>query len=330
MPVWPESAKDVFFRLQKKVSHKRHYQYQQQMINAHWHNWLEPVVAEHEAVRQWYLMVDHMIEQSLIEYQRDYLNHPHYYDTFQNALIELLKLLEIPGISKILTKTRRILTWPIRKIMRLGQSSSQTNNQEQLILDQIGEHFFISFAEQLLEKIDSDSKQHKWWKDCYCLLRDQKRVFLTDYQQGVEKYSVSFQQDVEQTANRLYNKLSEQPLLLNSLRATRVTTDAAAMALVIQTGGIGVHDLVITPAMLSLTSLLTESALGSYMGNLEVELKQHQLQTVKNDLFISCLQKSLYEIPQRLSDRNRFNISLEQLTNAESQRDEKKHGIRVL
>ena len=330
MPVWPESAKDVFFRLQRKVSHKQHYQYQQQMINAHWHNWLEPVVAEHEAVRQWYLMVDHMIKQSLIEYQRDYLNHPHYYDTFQNALIELLKLLEIPGISKVLTKTRRILTWPIRKMMRLGQSSSQTNNQEQLILDQIGEHFFISFAEQLLEKIDSDSKQHKWWKDCYCLLRDQKRAFLTDYQQGVEKYSVSFQQDVEQTANRLYNKLSEQPLLLNSLRATRVTTDAAAMALVIQTGGIGVHDLVITPAMLSLTSLLTESALGSYMGNLEVELKQHQLQTVKNDLFISCLQKSLYEIPQRLSDRNRFNISLEQLTNAESQRDEKKHGIRVL
>lgn len=330
MPVWPVSESDRFFQLKKKVSQQKHFEYQHGLLNKYWHSWLEPVVAEHEALKLWKQLVDKNIEQALQEYQRDYLNHPHYYDTFQNALIELLELLDIPGISHVMTKTRRVLTWPVRKMMSLGRQITVPKSQEQTLLKQIGEHLLISLSDQLLEKIDSDSKQNKWWKDAYCLLRQQKNELLQDYQSEVGAYSHSFQQDIEQTANRLYNKLSEQPVVLNSLRAARLSTDAAAMALMIQTGGIGVHDLVITPAMLSVTSLIAESAIGSYMGNVEAELKQHQLATVKKDLFIACLQQSLYALPEHLSDKNRFNISVEVLKKAEQQRNEKRHGIRRL
>jgi len=329
-PVWPIEAHELFFKLQKSVSQQKHFEYQHSLLNKYWHSWLEPVVAEHEAIKSWKLLVDDAVIQALEEYQRDYLNHPHYYDTFQNALVELLNLLEIPGISRVLTKTRRVLTWPVRKMMGLGKKTSSPKSQEQSLLNQIGEHLLISLADQLLEKIDSDSKQNKCWKDSYCLLRQQKTEILQDYQLSVDHYCNSFQQNVEETANRLYNKLSEQPVVLNSLRATRVTTDAAAMALMIQTGGIGLHDLVITPAMLSITSLLAESAIGSYMGTVEAELKQQQLQTVEQDLFKASLQQALYALPERLSDKSRFNISSELLEKAELQRNEKKHGIRIL
>ncbi len=162
------------------------------------------------------------------------------------------------------------------------------------------------------------------------MLRQQRNVILDSYSGSVTNYCVHFQQDVDSTANRLYNKLSEQPLILNSLRATRVSTDAAAMALVIVTGGIGIHDLVITPAMLSITSILTESAIGSHMKSVEAELKRHQMDTVKNDLFITCLKQALYQLPEQLPTQGRFNISAEQVQKAESQRKEKKHGIRLL
>lgn len=330
-PVWPSAKKDLFFQLEKQVAKQNYFAYQQELLNKYWHSWLEPIVAEHEAIRLWKVLVDQCINQAIDEYQRDYLDHPQHYDTFQNALVRLLELLEIPGISRVVTKTRRVLTWPVRKLFSWGkQKYSASVGQEELILNQIGEHLLISFADQLLGKIDSDSKQNLWWKDSYCLLRQQKDALLTQHNQSVQHYTLAFEQDVEATANRLFNKLSEHPLILNSLRATRVTTDAAAMALVIQTGGIGVHDLVITPAMLSITSLLTESAIGSYMGTVEAELKHHQLQTVKNELFIACLQKALYALPEQLSDKNRFNISLAQLQQAEVQRKEKKHGIRIL
>ncbi|NOR70521.1 MAG: GTP-binding protein [Methylomarinum sp.] len=331
LPIWPPSSINQFFRIESKVSQHKHFEYQNELLNKYWHSWLEPIAAEHEAVRLWCALVDENIDQALKDYQRDYLNHPHYYDTFQNALVELLTLLEIPGISKILTKTRRALTWPVRKMLALGkQAISSSEGKEEIILNQIGEHLLISLADQLLGRIDSDTKQHSWWKASYCLLRQQRNEILTDYKYAVDDYRDSFQLDVEATANRLYNKLSEQPVVLNSLRVTRVTTDAAAMALVIQTGGIGLHDLVITPAMLSITSLLAESAIGSYMTHAEAELKQLQLNTVKNQLFTDGLKKALYTLPEQLSDKNRFNISIELLQQAEQQRKEKKHGIRIL
>ncbi len=330
MPVWPMDKNDLFFQLEKQVSHTRHLDYQHEFINKYWHAWLEPVVAEHESLRLWQSLVDQSINQALLDYQRDYLDHPQHYETFQNALVSLLGLLEIPGISIVLTKTRRILTWPVRKLIGFARKKAELPaDQEELILNQVGEHLLISFTEQLLEKIGSESKQNKWWNDVYCQLREQRNGLLDGYQQAVNNYCISFQQDVEDTANRLYNKLSEHPVILNSLRATRVTTDAAALALVIQTGGIGIHDLVITPAMLTITSLLAESVVGKYMGKVEIELKQHQLKTVKEDIFITYLQQALYQLPEQLSDKNRFNITQAQLQQVETQRKEKKHGIRL-
>jgi len=336
VPLFYQSAKDSLvwsatkplFQLAKKVSHRHYLNDQNQFLNRYWHTWLEPVVAEHKALSLWQALIDQCIEQALLAYQRDYLNHPHYYDTFQQALIELLNLLEIPGISRMMTKGRRILTWPVRKLISMGRSTPPPVSHEKTVLNQIAEHLFISLSEQLLLKIDSDTPLRSWWKDNYCLLRQQKESLMTCYQQAVNDYMTCFQQDIEATANQLYDKLSEQPVILNSLRATRVSTDAAAMALVIQTGGIGLHDLVMTPAMLSVTSLLAESAVGHYMGHIEAELKQHQLQTVKQDLLITHLQKTLYHLPGQQSKQNRFNISPEQLQQAERQRNPKKHGIR--
>lgn len=330
MPEWPSSETNRFIQLERMVSQKNHFQYQDDLINMYWHSWLEPVVAEHEATIIWRTLVNSSVEQALIEYRRDYLDHPHYYETFQNTIVALLKLLEVPGFAGALTKTRRALTWPIRKIMSLGKQIVSPESQEEEILHQTGEHLLISFSDQLLEKINSDTKQSKWWKDSYCLVREQREEMLNDYKEAVEKYTISFQDEVHTAANRLYNKLSEQPVLLNTLRATRVTTDVAAIALILETGGIGVHDLIITPAMLAITSLLTESAIGSYITKVEAELKQQQLKAVKEELFIASLQKSLYALPEQLSDKSQFNISTKILKEVELQRKEKKNGIRIL
>ncbi|KAF3978294.1 MAG: GTP-binding protein [Methylococcales symbiont of Iophon sp. n. MRB-2018] len=330
MPVWPASENKLFFQLQKKVSLKKHFAYEQEILNKYWNSWLDPIIIEHEMVKTWHALVDKNIEQIIQEYQRDFLDHPHYYNTFQNALIELLNLLEIPGISRVITKTRRVLTWPIRKIFGIGRKPKSALSQEEAILAQLGEHLLIQLADQLLEKIDTDGKQNKWWNDCYCRVRQQRNAILEDYQQSINQYCTTFQQDVDATANKLYHKLAEHPIILNSLRATRASTDAAAMALMIATGGIGVHDLVITPAMLSITSMLTESAIGSHLKGVKNELKQHQMEVVKKDLFIACLKHSLSLIPVQLSETSGFNISIEQVQQAESQRKEKKHGIRLL
>ncbi|WP_031435651.1 GTPase [Methylomarinum vadi] len=330
-PLWPESAGAMFSGLVKKVAPTKHALYQQQLLSKYWQSWLEPVYAERQASENWRAMVDRSLANAVKEYQRDYLDHPHHYLTFQTALLELLNLLEIPGIAKVLSKTRRVMTWPVRKLIELGKNRSLDGvSQEVSLLQQIGEHVIIQLADRLLQKAETETGDHGWWRDACNILRKRKQLILQEYETEVRHYHANFQQDVEATAHRLYNKLLEQPMTLNALRATRITTDATAMALAIKTGGIGVHDLLLTPAMLSVTSLLAESAIGSYMNKLEAELKQHQLETVTALLFEDTLKQALYRLPEHLAGHKRFNISPEQLQQAEQYLKEKKHGLRIL
>ncbi len=179
------------------------------------------------------------------------MNHPHHYETFQQALAELLTLLEIPGLAGVLTGARKVLTWPVRQVMKLGRKRLHIadSSHEIVLLNQIAEHLLIQLADSLLDNAEQ-SHQNQWWKEFSSLLRSQRQDILQDFSSAAKNYHVSFQQDVENVAQRLYHKLQEQPMVLNSLRATRVTADAAAIALTLQMGGIGVHDLIIAPAML--------------------------------------------------------------------------------
>ena len=331
LPYWPESKQNLLAQLASKVDYKKHARFEQDLLQKHWQTWLEPVVAEHQALNNWHGLVDVAIKQALEQYQRDFLNHPHHYETFQQALAELLTLLEIPGLAGFLTGARKVLTWPVRQMMKMGRKRLHIadSSQELVLLNQIAEHLLIQLADRLMDNAEQ-ADQRLWWKEFSSIFRRQRQAILQDFSVAAKEYHLTFQQDVEQTAQRLYHKLQEQPLVLNSLRATRVTTDAAAIALTLQLGGIGVHDLIFAPAMLTVTSLLAESAIGSYMHKVERELKQHQLNTVKQALFVESIGQKLLALPEQLSTMIHFNISPDQLQAAESQLTEKRHGLRLL
>ncbi|SJM89832.1 conserved hypothetical protein [Crenothrix polyspora] len=314
-----------------KVSLKKHDRFETELLQKYWPLWLEPVISEHQSLKDWQALVDQTLVLAVDSYQRDFLNHPHHYETFQLAMAELLNLLEVPGLAGILATTRKILTWPIKKLLRMGRKRLHITDtsQEVAVLNQICEHTLIQMTDKLLERTEQ-GKQTTWWKECAVQLRVQRPALLEHFATAAQNYHVNFQDDIEATANRLYIKLQEQPVVLNSLRATRATTDAAVIAIALQTGGIGLHDLIIAPAMLTVTSLLTESAIGSYMNRLEVELKKNQLATVKQTLFIDTLRNTLLALPEQLSAPEHFNIPLNQLQAAEAQLTDKRHGLRLL
>ena len=327
LPKWPESAQQMLHQLAHKVKPKQHARFEQDLLKSHWQSWLEPVIAEHQALNDWSELVDLMLKQAMDSYQRDYLNHPHHYETFQLAMAQLLNLMEIPGLARILAGTRQVLTWPVRQLMKRGRKvpHSADSSYEIALLNQLAEHTLIQLADKLLDK----AEQNQWWRHTHSALRSQRLEVLQDFEQETKKYHLSFQQDVESAAHRLYHKLQEQPLVLNSLRATRATADAAVIALTLHMGGIGLHDLVIAPAMLSLTSLLAESAVGGYMHKVEAELKQNQFNTVQQALFIGSLRLKLLQLPEHISTTH-FNISPDQLHAAEHHLTEKRHGLRLL
>ncbi len=302
-------------------------------IRHHWSAWLTPIRAEQAAEARWKEMVDHSVEQGLIDYRRDYLDHPQNYETFQQAIAELLTLLEIPLLAESLARARRVITWPLRRAVDAGKSlfgrkpagAQKDSNQEQRLLNQIAHHTLVHLAEEALRLAETEAEQENWWKNIARTLRDERPRLEQRFADAVKSYQAQFQPEIERSAHRLYEQLEQQPAMLNTLRTARVTTDAAAVVLAVKSGGLSIHDLVVAPAMLSLTSMLAESTLGHYMDRIAAELKQRQLEAVEKQLFVA-LGTELTALEQRLDPTQRFGISVEEVSAAEQELERLEHG----
>jgi GTPase SAR1 family protein len=327
IPEIAQSKKHVLFELAKKVQREKQAHREQKLLQTYWQSWTAPLREEHVIYDAWQQLVNQVVEQSLRNYARDYLNHPRHYETFQQAIAELLLLLEIPSVARVMVTARKALLYPLKKLRSIGRSRANLSesSHEMTMIKQLIDHTLTELAHQLIDK-----NTHPLWRDISLQLRDHHAGEAKLSFHNAQAYHHLFQQDVQLAAQGLYHKLEEQPLVLNTLRATRVSADAAVLALTLYAGGIGLHDLVIAPAMLTLTNLLTESAIGSYMRKVESDLKVRQLAAVKAQIFDPMSQR-LRDLPQLINSDTHFAISPKQLLDAEAQLDGgKPHGLRLL
>jgi len=288
------------------------------LIKAHWQDWLAPIRQELSARSEWEGLVESAIKEALSIYRRDFLDHPHHFETFQRALAELLTLLEIPGLAGGMVAARKLLTWPVRQIVRWGRGFHDKENlgQETMVLNRTLEHLFIHLGHALLERGGMDGEMTGFWRELGTLLREERNKGEADRAAALARHVEDFWPEIERTAHQLHDKLREQPAVLNGLRATRATADAAALGLALHTGGIGVQDFIIAPAILSVTSLLAESALGHFLHRAEAELKERQFRETKK-LFEEVLAPVLKNLPDRMDNDVRFNIPVQMVDSVE-------------
>jgi GTPase SAR1 family protein len=288
------------------------------LLRRHWDAWLAPVRAERRVLEEWRSLIDSALNEAVTLYARDYLDRSRHYETFQRALAELLALLEIPGLAGVLLAARKVVTWPVRQLTRLGSGRARGGSDpEAEILLHIIDHVFIRLGDTALDHAADPLAPADWWRDLGRLLRETRPRTAKRAGAAIATYRQEFQPEIERTARQLYERLREHPAILNSLRATRVTTDAAALAAALHTGGLGIQDFILAPAMLSLTSLLAESALGRYLHKAELELKTRQREQV-GALLERILRDTLSTLPEALPDQERFNLAPASLASAEA------------
>jgi ethanolamine utilization protein EutP (predicted NTPase)/GTPase SAR1 family protein len=275
-------------------------------MRAHWPAWTGSATLERESTRQWASMVQQACESFKRDYQQEYLDHARKDETLQLALAELLVLLEVPGIAQPLTRLRGIVTWPVRQLMSQVESRrddldarDKDVSEESRLLTQMGDQVVNTLATSLVSKVAGDS-QPDWWRAVSQRFGDERDGIQSDYQAAIDRYQQALQGEIQQVARGLYQQLQQQPATLNSLRAARVSADAAAVVLAVKSGGLGLADLVIAPAMLSLTTMLTEGALGKYMEKIQADLRAHQLSQV-NEMMQNQLQQPLEALAQQSS-----------------------------
>lgn len=299
------------------------------LLDAHWADWIEPLRAEHAARARWLELVDQQLAEFLDHYRKDFLADTDRYDTFQRILAELLTLLEIPGIAKTMGRVRRWVTWPVRQLLDRGEEmlhggTKRDPNNEQKVLRQACEHLLLELARSASDL--SAGEPSVFWRALELRLTRHRTELMEAFQGRALRHQEALQSEIEQAARRLHDRLAEQPRVLNSLRTGRAAADIAGVAIALKTGGIGLSDLILTPAMLSLTSILTEGALGQYVDRVVADLKERQLEQVRSQLVEGMLQPKLAALVSDLTGERLFGLSAERLQEAEEKRQRLRHG----
>lgn len=290
----------------------------------HWPVWLQAVKAEHQAANEWHEKINVAMTKLRDYYQQHYLNQNQYSEALQRSITKLLELLEIPVLAGTLGSLRKVITWPVRTIggaifnsaVNTTKKSSQSN--ESAILTEALANTLLNLQSEVQQAGSSaEPGQNIWWQALNTQFQSRREDIKNSATTLIEELQPNFEPEIEAAANRLYEDLQKQPATLNSLRAARVTTDAAALVLALHTGGLSASDLVLAPALLSLTSLLAESAVGQHMKVIEKELKEKQAKQVEQLLINQILREKLSTLPNGLQHQNLYNISPERLAEAE-------------
>ena len=296
------------------------------LLQQYWPAWTAPVREELEQSRLWTTLVEQALQGACQSYQQNYLQAPLYSATLQQAMARLLELLEIPGLAQSLGKARQLLTWPARKVRGLFGSASVSRsaqgmkNQEQALLDSIVQQALVSLQHEAGQQMSqSRGAARRWWSALFSELSTHSEPVQKALHEAVTDYQQDFHDNIDQAAQQLYQHLQEHPARLNSLRAARASADAAAVVLALKTGGIGLNDLVLTPAMLSFTSMLTEGALGQYMQRVEKKLKQAQQTIVCDELLQGELKSRLQQLVENMPKQGLYGISEQALKDIEEQ-----------
>jgi len=299
----------------------------QKLIRRHWDDWTAPLCAEHEALQAWQALVSAALQEMLDAYRRDFLDHPQRFDSFRRATVGLLALLELPGAAGVIGRVREAVTYPVRRLLAGGRSWLERRRdpsavrrrtlagEERVLFDLIDE-LLVRLERDVARRCDAQQPGCAVWRALGCRLEQQGDALRERLQAAARRHHESFAREIQAAANRLYEALRQNPALLNTLRAARATADVAALALAIKTGGTPIHELLFAPAMLALSSLLTEGALGAYLRSVESELKQRQLEQARAGLFQGEFARSLRELVAGLEGAGVLGVPPEALAQA--------------
>ena len=250
----------------------------------HWDDWISGVSSEHRLQRECDDLLERICNDIVERYRTEYMNSDRHKEVMRLALSELLVLLEIPGMAKPLGRIRSAVTWPVRTLLSSANKPSPVpqddRNEERRLLDELGKHAIASLGASL--SIRETGSDQTWWRERRAEVSSAQVEVEKKYDGALDNYQIMLQVEIDRAAQSLYQNLQEQPATLNGLRAARVTADAAAVVLAVKSGGLGAVDLVVAPAMLSLTTLLTEGALGKYMDRIQKQLTAYQEKQVRS------------------------------------------------
>ncbi len=293
------------------------------MLADNWERWSAAARQEIAAVDQWRTLVAEGLHDLLEDYRTGFLEHPQRYDTFRRATVELLHLLELPGVGKVMSQVRHTLSWPARKLFaarrqwRSQRLAARTELRdlagEEVVLFELFERLLTRLEHQAARRADQPAAAADVWRVLAGRLQQQAPRLRSSWQSAARQQRRDFEPQINAAANELYETLRRRPRLLNTLRTARFTAEASSIALSVKMGGLSPADLLLAPAVFGLVSMLTEGSLGTYMSHVAAQLKKKQLEHVRKRLIDGVCAGELHQLAAGLERDGLLGISAGEL-----------------
>jgi Skp family chaperone for outer membrane proteins len=198
-----------------------------------------------------------------------------------------MELLEVPLIGPILDVTGRVVRIPVRlagrglrRLLGLRPAEPKRPPEQQVLEDAISSWLAALKAEaQVLARSEV---RDIWSEIVFELESDRYRSELMGrFDRAFTAYQDRMEREVKQRAEALYEKLKENPKKLATMRGANLMVSATSVALVVKTAGLDWSDAVLGPVVAGVWQNMLEWGLGRYLETLRSEMKQVQLQAIR-------------------------------------------------
>jgi GTP-binding protein EngB required for normal cell division len=191
-------------------------------------------------------------------YRREYLTSEKF-RRFDDALVRLLELLELPGAGKALSTTLWVLRTPYRLLKgamsKIWSPIPGSSLPEEKVLDDA----LTAWLDQLRAEALRRSNQHPLWDHVADgFERGLGEQVRERYRGSFQSFQAGLNEEVERTARSIYEELEKSPKRLATLRSGKFALDVAAVTGSAIMGGFSALDLVLVPLAASVSHQLVE------------------------------------------------------------------------
>jgi hypothetical protein len=213
-----------------------------------------------------------------LRYRREYLSGSQFHH-FDEALVKLIELLDLPGVGKIISGTLWVLRTPYRLLKGLAVKALSRPEAPPLPELPILEEALNGWLDLLRKEAARRADTHPLWahveKGFDSGLDEGARE---RFRQGFRGYQLGLASEVDHTARAIYEELQKKPVLLNTLRGSKLALDVAAIAGAAASAGVAhwALDFVLVPLAASVTHQLVELLGRQYVDSQRELARQRQ------------------------------------------------------
>lgn len=222
-----------------------------------------------EALETWRRLVHEGQAEFENRYRREFLNTERL-RRFDEALVKLLELLELPGFGRYISGAMNVLQTPFRWARGFFNKAMQRPQAPPLPERPVLEGAIAGWIDLLRKESARKAPQHALWRH----INDGFAAGLADkirerFDQSLGGFHTAMTEEVDRTARAIYEQLLGNPAALNTLRSAKFTMEVGAIvgavATVVTLGAAIWLNLVLIPLATAVTNYLIELLGKSYV-----------------------------------------------------------------